>query len=989
MILPQQLQSAAALDRFRAEAEAVAALDHPGILPIYEVGELDGIPFFSMKLVEGGSLAKRMGEWRGRLRDLAQLIAHIARAVHHAHERGILHRDIKPGNILLGEGETAYVTDFGIAKWLNRDNRLTVAESALGTPHYIAPEQAAGASAELTTAADIYSLGAIFYELLAGRPPFVADTALETLRLASETAPAPLRNLMPDVPRDLEVICLKCLAKGPTERYRSAAGLAEDLERWLSGRTILARPTTRAERTWRWAKRNRALAALSGALIIVVVALAVGSTIAAARLSVSNRRALAAEHAAREELRSASLAQARATRFGGRIGQRFETLSALQRAAHVRPGTDLRTEALAALMLTDVRLDRTWSDRHASNSPAAFNSTLTRYVTEVEAGILSLRRTADQTEIARLAAPEGNPRVLCIAGLSSDDRKVAARYANDAVRVYEMQTGRMLFELPRRPICTNGRAFGYDFGFTPDGTELAVGLPSGGMSFHDASDGHETGRLITPTVPAIIAFSPGARKIACVGKKSGNVEIYDRATGQLEQTLIHPTFLYHVAWRPGSSEQLATACSDDNLYLWDTTSGRQLRMLQGHEGIPPLLAFHPGGRILASTSRDYSVRLWDVDSGTCVLNAHGLYGEPCMRFSADGFHFVVGSESTRLSTYSVALDAPCREFYRCALSDWYSRVSGISVSQDGRLLVISLRSDGLHLFSANNGMRLADLPTLPNESKTAFFTPRGDALLYSGQKSGLWKRALRWPDSKTIEIGPAELIDGRPGFLLTDIRGAPPVAALYGEELGKFSLVPLQDVQRPIDLPVKSKPAAAFISPDRRFAATNDWQAEVAGESDVRIWDATSGRLIRRLNAGANNSVRISSSGRLLVACGGGKGAGLWMLPDLTFTRKPTVDGDDAWFSPDESLLAVLANDNLSIERVVDGTVLGEFPGDPTMCVCFAPDGNTMFLGYSTHFYAWDLLGVRRELRAIGLDWDGPPSPRRGVESAAIRAVVK
>jgi len=150
MILPQQLQSEAALDRFRAEAEAVAALDHPGILPIYEVGELDGIPFFSMKLAEGGSLATQLANWRDRPREAAQLIAHVARAVYHAHERGILHRDLKPGNILLGRDGAAYVTDFGIAKWLNRETRLTLDASALGTPHYIAPEQAAGTSSKLS-----------------------------------------------------------------------------------------------------------------------------------------------------------------------------------------------------------------------------------------------------------------------------------------------------------------------------------------------------------------------------------------------------------------------------------------------------------------------------------------------------------------------------------------------------------------------------------------------------------------------------------------------------------------------------------------------------------------------------------------------------------------------------------------------------------------------------------------------------------------------
>ena len=292
MILAEEIATPGMMERFRAEAEAVASLDHPHILPIYEIGESEGRPFYSMKFASGGTLRDHKAQFAGEFRGAAQLIATVAHAVHHAHERGILHRDLKPGNILLdGAERTPYVTDFGIAKWMGRDRGLTLFPTALGTPHYIAPEQAAGASASLTTAADVYSLGAILYELLAGRPPFNAETPLETLRLLRDTAPAPLRDLIPDVPRDLEVICLKCLAKEPTARYRSAASLAEDLERWLAGRTIFARPSTRVERGWSWTKRNPVTAVLSGALIAAVVALAVGSTIAAARLSVSNRRA--------------------------------------------------------------------------------------------------------------------------------------------------------------------------------------------------------------------------------------------------------------------------------------------------------------------------------------------------------------------------------------------------------------------------------------------------------------------------------------------------------------------------------------------------------------------------------------------------------------------------------------------------------------------------------------------------------------------------
>ena len=272
MILAEQAATPGMLERFRAEGEAIASLDHPHILPIYETGEIDGTPFYSMRLVSGGTLRECVADFRTQPRRVATLMATVARAVHHAHQRGILHRDLKPGNILLDGAEgTPFVSDFGLAKWLGRNNRLTIATSALGTPHYIAPEQAAGVSKELTPAADVYSLGAILYELLAGRPPFVADTPLETLRLAADTPPPAPRNFEASIPRDLELICLKCLAKEPSTRYRSAAALAEDLERWLEGRTILARPSTPVERGWRWTKRNPVVAALSGALLIVLL----------------------------------------------------------------------------------------------------------------------------------------------------------------------------------------------------------------------------------------------------------------------------------------------------------------------------------------------------------------------------------------------------------------------------------------------------------------------------------------------------------------------------------------------------------------------------------------------------------------------------------------------------------------------------------------------------------------------------------------------
>jgi serine/threonine protein kinase/Flp pilus assembly protein TadD len=270
MILPVHLKSSGAVNRFRAEAEAAASLDQECILPIYSVGEQDGTPFYSMKFAEGGPLSARIEDYRNKPRETAALIAKLARAIAYAHERGILHRDLKPGNILFDGGGKPYVSDFGLAKWLQRECDLTQTLAILGTPFYMAPEQAADSRA-VGAAADLYSLGAILYQMLTGHPPVSGETPMEVLRRAAEQAPRRPRLTNHHVPRDLETICLKCLEKEPASRYSSAATLAEDLERFGAGHTINARPAGLTTRMWRWTRRNPAIAGLAAALVALVV----------------------------------------------------------------------------------------------------------------------------------------------------------------------------------------------------------------------------------------------------------------------------------------------------------------------------------------------------------------------------------------------------------------------------------------------------------------------------------------------------------------------------------------------------------------------------------------------------------------------------------------------------------------------------------------------------------------------------------------------
>ncbi|MGD9710508.1 MAG: serine/threonine protein kinase, partial [Thermomicrobiales bacterium] len=289
MILSSSLAGAPEVRRFRAEAESAGQLNHPGIVPVYEVGEIDGQHFFSMELVEGGALPTLVKNGPLSCQQAARLVKYLAETVQYAHTRNIVHRDLKPSNILLDGRGIPKITDFGLAKNVGNDSNLTQTGTVLGTPAYMAPEQAAGKIKEVGPLADVYALGGILYYLVTKQPPFQGANVVETIQKVLTQEPTSPRVHNAAVDLDLATICLKCLEKDPASRYPSAGGLAEELNLYLSGRPVTARPVSALQKGWRWCRRNPVLSGLGLALVLVTLSVAIAWPIIAKQIDIQNK----------------------------------------------------------------------------------------------------------------------------------------------------------------------------------------------------------------------------------------------------------------------------------------------------------------------------------------------------------------------------------------------------------------------------------------------------------------------------------------------------------------------------------------------------------------------------------------------------------------------------------------------------------------------------------------------------------------------------
>lgn len=972
MILADQVATPGMMERFRMEAEAIASLDHPHILPLYEAGEHEGLPFYSMKFADGGTLRERMSSVRHRPRGAAQLLAKIARAVHHAHQRGILHRDLKPGNILLdGPEQTPYVSDFGIAKWMGRESALTLFPTALGTPYYVAPEQAAGVSAELTTAADIYSLGAIFYELLSGRPPFAADTALKTLRLAAETPPPPLAG----VPRDLEVISLKCLAKEPAARYSSAAALAEDLERWIEGRAILARPSTSRERLWRWARRNPIAAGLAAAFLALLLVSAIGSAVAALRISSARDRAVAAEKDGIEKLYGSYLDQARASRLAGK---RFDSLAAADKAAQIHRSREARDATIAALTLVDVRPGAQWNRPASLSMNAGFDWQLERYAVEEKTGQISVRRVSDQSEIVRLAGPDSPLGI--VHDFSRDGRYLAAKFYDGTSWIWDLTTGRAVATLHGDPAWTNG-----DVAFTPDGGLLAFSRAQGGVAFYRL-DGS-----IAPLVPDWewddaprchqLSFDPTGERLAMADAGDGLVS--DGRSGALQIRALQATAptvdirrstgFPNVSWSP-DGKLVAASSHDHQIYLLDAATGEVRAVLRGHLGGVNEAQFSHDGTILATSGFDNLVRLWDVASGSQLCTAPG--SDVRLEFSADDRHLGISFPDGSMGWLEVARVEIVRTL---TPGGNQNRPFALATSSDGRLLASA--GDGfIHLWDAKTGTALAlpDSAVRDGARVSVSFAADSRTLYASSRARGLSRWRLIEDGDHSFAVGPREslVLPADPECFLTDTSADGQRVAVSYQDQDLVSLLSLNGAL-PARVDLRGHPHAfqVALSPDGRWAASG---ARLKG--GVRVWDLSNGEAACDLEQGEDAFVAFSPDGQWLLTATR-LGYQLWRTG--TWEEGPRIEPEAnaplqsfaVAFSPRGDFLAVQQNgDRIALYDARTVTPLANLE-TPRLArleyLRFTGDGQQLAaLGVGQIVQLWDIPAIRRELRARGLDWE-------------------
>jgi WD40 repeat protein len=945
MILAGSHASSQDLARFRTEAEAVARLQHPHIVQIHEVGEAAGRPFFSLEYVEGGTLADQLNGTPWPARRAAQLVVTLAQAVHYAHQRGIVHRDLKPANILLQEEvarkdakekeqgggdsfallaplrETAFlpkITDFGLAKQLDHEKGQTQSGAIVGTPSYMAPEQAGAKTRQIGPATDIYALGAILYELLTGRPPFNAATPLDTVLQVISEEPVPPSRLQPKVPRDLETICLKCLQKEPAQRYPQARDLAEDLGRFLAGEPIRARPVGLWGRAVKWARRRPAVAALAASLVLVT---ALGFGLVTWNWQEASDRAVAEAAARRDAQRQKQIAQEQK-----------------QSAETARAAAD-RQRRLAELQAAELTLDRGLSFCEQGDIGRGM-LWLVRALEKAPAEATDLRRVIRANlagwhgQLCSLGATFPHDNWVTAVTFSPDGRKFLTASHDRSARLWDATSLKPIGPVLWHQGEVRGAAF------SPDGKQILVGGKGGWWSGGEARLWDISKALFTSTTlphpkPVMAVAFHRAGKVCATASEDRAARLWDVASRKRVGPLLqHPGTVFALAFSPNGST-LATGCQDGCVRLWDVASGKLLDSWLAHPAEIKSIAFSSDGQKVLTGSDDYTARLWDVASRKSVgLPLRHQESVLSIAFSPNGQLLLTGSGDCTVRIWETASGRPV----------------GASLSHPGSVGAVAVHPNGRAILTGC-GDRRARLWTFPDGSLTAIQLP--------GQAPS-WVVALR-RDSRAVLTG-----NGREARLWSTSTGqalGPPLEHPAGVNLvafsadGKMILTASGDTAwlrdaatgKPVSQRLRNSLGfwCAVFSPDGKTLLTGT----LAGPG--QLWDVATGKRLGRTLRHQDIlwTAAFSPDGKRLLTGSFDRTARLWDAATGKPLGQPFKHQDivlSIAFSPDGGTTLTGGRDGLAYFWDV---ATGQRRGPPlrhqgsVLAVAFRPDGKAAVTG--------------------------------------------